>query len=100
MGRFLGCLCASELIGRHEVLFSPFHCEQICNDLPRHGQRGAIAIASLHLFFVDQGQVVVQPGRQLRSFDQHVLDMLVRCLEMGVRITLSAELFSAPHSPQ
>jgi len=25
---------------------------------------------------------------------------LLRCLEMGMRIALSAELFSAPHSPQ
>jgi len=83
MGSCLRCRGASELIGRHEILFSPFDCEQIRYDLPRHGQRGAIAIASLHLFFIDQGQVVVHPGRRLRSFDQHVLDMFVALLGNG-----------------
>jgi hypothetical protein len=39
-------------------------------------------------------------GGQLGSFHQHVLDMLVARFESGMRMTLSAELFSSRHSPQ
>ncbi|HTA85120.1 MAG TPA: hypothetical protein VK729_02550 [Silvibacterium sp.] len=57
-------------------------------------------MSSLQFSGVDQGEFVRLSGRQLGSLDQHSLDVLVRCLEIGMRITLSAELFSSPHKPQ
>jgi len=59
-----------------------------------------IAIPALPFPFVDQGQFVTVSRRQSGRFDQHLLDVLVPLLGVGVRIALSAELFSALHSPQ
>ena len=78
MGRFLGCRRrASELLGGHEVLLSAFYRKQIGNDLPCHREGGAVAIASLHLFFVDQSQLVALSGSELRCLDQHMLNVFV-----------------------
>jgi hypothetical protein len=63
-------------------------------------QRRSIGISFLLFSFIDQGQIMILSGCQLRGFHQHTLDMLVALLESGVRITLSAELFSSPQSPQ
>jgi hypothetical protein len=71
MGRFLGCRRASELLGGHEILLSAFDCEQIGNDLPRHCEGGAVAITSLHLFFVDQSQLVALSRGELGGLYQH-----------------------------
>lgn len=77
MGRLLGCRRASELFGRHEVQFSAFDGQQPGHHFSGDCQSGPVAIASLHLLFVDQGQLMVPSRRQLRSFDQHVLDVLI-----------------------
>lgn len=56
LGRLLGCDRGSELFGRHEILFSAFYSQQPGDHFPCDGQRGPIAIAALHLLFLDQGQ--------------------------------------------
>jgi hypothetical protein len=57
-GRFLRCRRASEILGRHKVLFSAFDRNQPGHHLPGDGQRGAVEIASLFFLFVDQGQLM------------------------------------------
>jgi hypothetical protein len=49
---------------------------------------------------MDQSQLMILSGSQFRGFDQYMLYVFVALLESGVRRTLSAELFSSPHSPQ
>jgi hypothetical protein len=100
MGRFLGCHCASAVLGRHEILFSAFDRNHPGHHLPGYCQRGAVAIAPLFFLLVDQAQFMAVSRCQLRRFHQHLLDMFVALFGMGVRTTLSAERFSAPHSPQ
>ena len=73
--------CASEFLRRHKVLSSAFDRDQPRDHLPGYGQRGTVAIASLLFLFVDQGQLVALPGCQLRTFDQHLLDVLAERLE-------------------
>ncbi len=80
MGRLLRCRCASKLLGRHEILFLAFYGEQIRNDFPCHSQRGPIAIASLHLLFVNQRQFMALPRSQLRGLHQHMLNVFVALL--------------------
>ncbi len=62
---------------RHEVPFSPIHGEQIRDHLPSYGQSGSIGIPFLLFCFIDQGQIVVLSGRELRGLHQHTLDVLV-----------------------
>jgi len=83
LGRFLRCRGASELLGGQEILFSAFYGKQIGNDLPCYGQRGPVAIASLHLLLLDQRQFRALPGRQFRGFHQHVLNVFVALLGNG-----------------
>ena len=80
MGRFLGCRRASEFFGRHKILFSAFDRNHPGHHLPGYCQCGAVAIASLHFLFVDQGQFMAVSRCQLRRFHQHLLDMLVALL--------------------
>ncbi len=56
---------------------------QIGNDLPCHRQRGAVAITSLHFFFVDQGQFMALSRGQFRGLHQHVLNVFVALLGNG-----------------
>ena len=83
MGRFLGCRRASELFGGHKILLSAFDCEQIGNNLPCHREGGAIAITSLHLLFVNQGQLVALSRGELCGFHQHMLDVFVALFRNG-----------------
>jgi len=61
----------------HEVPFFPIYGEQIRDHLSSYGQSRSIGIPFLLFCFVDQSQVVILSGRQLRGFHQHPLDMLV-----------------------
>jgi len=70
--------------------------EQISHHLASNGQRRSIGISSLLFSSIDQGQSVILPGCQLRRFHQHALNMFVALFGKGVRVTLSAELFSSP----
>lgn len=83
-----------------EVLLSALDCEHVGNQLPRYGQRGPISVSFLHLPVANQRQVGRIPGASLAASTSIVCRCLFLCLEIGVRITLSAELFSALHSPQ
>ena len=95
----LSCRAAA-LFCRHEAPRSAIHSQQIRHHLSSYGQRRSIRISFLLFGFIDESQFMVLSRCQLGGFHQHSLDMLLRCLESGVRITLSAELFSSPQSPQ
>jgi hypothetical protein len=49
---------------------------------------------------VQQGQLVTQRGASLAASTSTCWMGLFRCFEIGGRITLSADLFSALHRPQ
>src|SRR6516165_10666340 len=91
---------AAVLFCRQEAPCSAIHSQQIRHHLSSYGQRRSIRISFLLFGFIDERQFMILSRCQLGGFHQHSLDMLLRCLESGVRITLSAELFSSPHSPQ
>ena len=79
---FLSCACgfkplASAILCRHEIPLSSIHGEKICDHLPRYRKRRSIGVPFLFLSFIEQGQIVILSGRQLRGLDQHTLDMLV-----------------------
>jgi len=80
MGRFLGCRCTSEFLGRYEILFSAFYCNHPGHHLPGNCQCGAVAIASLHFLLVNQGQFMAVSWCQLRRFDQYLLNVFVALL--------------------
>src|SRR5262249_10099720 len=61
----------------YEVALSPIHGEQIRHHFPSYGQRRSVGITLLFLSFIDQGQIMILSGRQLRSFHQHTLNMFV-----------------------
>src|SRR5258705_4467612 len=73
------CLCCPSLsfFCRHEISLLPIYGEQIGHHLAGYGEGGPVTVSFLHLFFMNQGQLVALSRRQLRSFHQHVLDMLV-----------------------
>ena len=56
---------------RHEVPFSAIYGEEIRDHLPSYGQRRSIGIPFLLFCFIDQGQIVVLSGRQLRGLHQN-----------------------------
>jgi len=74
--RFLS-RCALGIWEGYEVALSPIHGEQIRHHFPSYGQRRSIGIPLLFLSFIDQGQIMILAGCQLRSLHQHTLDMLV-----------------------
>ena len=76
------------------------HSEHVADHLSRNRQRGPVGISSLQFSGSDHGEFMALPHRQFGCFNQHSLDVLFRCLEIGIRITFSAELFSSPQSPQ
>ena len=74
--RFLS-RCALGICEGHEVALPPIHGEQIRRQFPSYGQRRSIGIPLLFFSFIDQGQIMILSGRQLRGFHQHALDMFV-----------------------
>src|SRR5205809_3481220 len=97
--RFLGRY-APRICERYEIALPPIHGEQISHHLPRYGQRRSIGISFLLFSFIDQGQIMILSGCSFAASTSTRWICLLRCLESGVRITLSAELFSSPQSPQ
>src|SRR5438445_1117840 len=74
--RFLGRY-APRICERYEIALPPIHGEQISHHLPSHRQRRSIGISFLLFSFIDQGQIMILSGCQLRGFHQHTLDMFV-----------------------
>ncbi len=74
--RFLG-RCAPGICEPYEVALPPIHGEQIRHHLPSYGQRRSIGIPFLFFSFVDQGQIMILSGCQLRGFHQYTMDMFV-----------------------
>src|SRR5439155_514461 len=74
--RFLGRY-APRICERYEIALPPIHGEQISHHLPSYGQRRSIGISFLLFSFIDQGQIMILSGCQLRGFHQHTLDMFV-----------------------
>jgi hypothetical protein len=96
----LGCHRRPELSFRDKVRLAPVHGQHVGHHFSGYGKRGPIRISALPFSLIKQGKLLAVARSQSSRLDQHPLDMLLRCLEIGVRSTLSAELFSAPHSPQ
>src|SRR5256886_14088032 len=74
--RFLGRY-APRICERYEIALPPINGEQISHHLPSYGQRRSIGISFLLFSFIDQGQIMILSGCQLRGFHQHTLDMFV-----------------------
>src|SRR5256884_854496 len=74
--RFLGRY-APRICERYEIALPPINGEQISHHLPSHRQRRSIGISFLLFSFIDQGQIMILSGCQLRGFHQHTLDMFV-----------------------
>src|ERR1700691_1759930 len=55
--------------GFAEALFSPIHRHQVSHELPRHGERGLVAIPLLLLSLIHQRQFRIPARRQFRCFD-------------------------------
>jgi hypothetical protein len=53
------------------------YCEQICHHLSSYGKRRTIGISLLFFLLIDQVEFMVLFGRELGSFHQHTLDMLI-----------------------
>jgi len=68
---------ASAIFCRHEIPLSSIHGEKICDHLARYRKRRSIGVPFLFLSFIEQRKIVILSGRQLRSLDQHKLDILV-----------------------
>jgi hypothetical protein len=65
---------------RHKRPVLAIHGEQIRHHLSSYRQRGAIGIALLFFFFIDQGQFGALLGPKLRGFDQYTLNVFVALL--------------------
>jgi hypothetical protein len=57
------CRSACEFLGRHEILLSTFHREQIRNHLPDYGHGGVIGVPLLSFFLMNHGQLMARSGR-------------------------------------
>jgi hypothetical protein len=68
---------ASAIFCRHEIPLSSIHGEKICDHLARYRKRRSIGVPFLFFSFIEQREIVILSGRQLRSLDQHKLDILV-----------------------
>jgi hypothetical protein len=68
---------ASAIFCRHEIPLSSIYGEKICDHLARYRKRRSIGVPFLFLSFIEQRKIVILSGRQLRSLDQHKLDILV-----------------------
>jgi hypothetical protein len=68
---------ASAIFCRHEMLLSSIHGEKICDHLARYRKRRSIGVPFLFFSFIEQRKIVILSRRQLRSLDQHKLDILV-----------------------
>jgi len=68
---------APVLLCRYKVSFLAIHGVQISDHLSSYGKRRSIGVAFLLFSFVDQSQVMVLSGCQLRGFHQHTLDMFI-----------------------
>jgi hypothetical protein len=64
--RFLS-RCALGICEGYEVALPPIHGEQIRHHFPSYGQRPSIGIPLLFLSFIDQGQIMILSGCQLRG---------------------------------
>ena len=53
----------------YEVALPPIHGEQIGHHFPSYRQRPSIGIPLLFLSFIDQGQIMILSGCQLRGFN-------------------------------
>jgi hypothetical protein len=62
---------------RYEVTLPAIDGEQVRHHLPSYGQGRSMGVSFLFLSFIDQGQVMILSGRQLRGFHQYSLDMFV-----------------------
>ena len=65
--RFLGRR-APGICERYEIALPPINGEQISYHLPSYGQRRSIGISFLLFSFIDQGQIMILSGCQLRGF--------------------------------
>ena len=65
------------LFCRYEISLSSIYGEKICDHLARYRKRRSIGVPFLFFSFIEQGQIVILSGRQLRSLDQNKLDILV-----------------------
>src|SRR5438445_3865568 len=88
------CRRAPGICEPYEVAFSAIHGEQIRDHLSSYGQRRSIRISLLLLSFIDQGQIMILSGCQLRGFHQHTLNMLVALFgKRCARYLVSGALF-------
>ncbi len=77
--RFL-CRNASEPAYRFKVSLLAIYNHEICNQLASYSEGCAVGIPLLPCVFISPGQIGIPPGRQLRRFDEHPLDMFVPLL--------------------
>lgn len=61
----------------HKVSFSSIHSEHIRDHLASYSNRRSLGITLKLFSFADHGQTGILPGRKLRSFHEHALDVLV-----------------------
>jgi hypothetical protein len=88
-------------LARDEVGVASIHGQHQRHHLPCHGERGPVAVAlRCRSFSWSRASSSLYRGASLAASTSTCWICLFRCFEIGVRITLSAELFSALHSPQ
>src|SRR4029077_20647135 len=91
--RFLS-LCPLGICEGYEVPLPAIHGEQIRHHFSSYGERRSIGIPLLFLSFIDQGQIMILSGCQLRGFHQHTLDMFGALFgKRGARHFVSGPLF-------
>jgi hypothetical protein len=84
----------------HKVLLAAVHGQQIRDHLAGYREGRSIGVPLLLFLLIYVRELMMQAGRQLAASTSTLCMCLLRCLEIGVRLAMSAELFSAPHSPQ
>ena len=98
--RFL-CRNAGETAYRFKVSLLAIYNHEICNQLASYGECCTVGIPLLPCVFIYQSQIGIPPWGQLGRFDEHPLDMFVSLLRnRSTGLTLSADRFSSPQSPQ
>jgi hypothetical protein len=91
--KFLHSDTAAEFLGRHEVLLSALDREHVADHLPGNRQRGAVPISLFQFSRVVRASSGDSLGASLAASISTRWICLFLSLEIGIRITFSAELF-------
>jgi len=95
------CLCGYVLLlASDECSFVSIDSQQVACHLPRYGEDGLVAVAPSFLPVVKLNHFWMVSQGDMRSLNEHCLQMPVALLRNRHAQRVAAELFSALHSPQ